>query len=68
MTIGEKIHYNGHKLDTYQGETDLVRRIEDGEVSNIFANGWIEITLQSGYKVAMAEERMNICIIPILDF
>ena len=63
MKIGDKINYNGHFLDgKLSGITTFTRRIDSGTVTKIIPNGCIEVTLKSGAKVCMPEERMkNAC-------
>ena len=42
------------------GDTDLTRRIEPGTVTKLLPNNWVEVTLESGIKVAMSENDMKI--------
>jgi len=60
MKIGDQVNYNGHLLDGKDhGDTTITRRIESGVVTNITADNWIEVTLESGMKVCMFETRMR---------
>jgi len=61
MNIGDTVKYNGHRLDGKEhGDTDLTRRIEPGTVTKLLPNNWVEVTLESGIKVAMSENDMKI--------
>lgn len=61
MKIGDEINYNGHKPHGHDhGDTTIIDRIEAGTVTTITPEGWIEVTLESGMRVCMSEERMKI--------
>ena len=60
MKIGQKISYDGHRLDAVKGDTTITRRVENGIVTHINqTTGWIEVTLDSGMRVFMPETKMK---------
>ena len=62
MKIGQKVKYDGFKLDPIpkgtRGRT-IFRRKESGVITQLLKNDWVEVTLDSGIRLAMESTRME---------